>query len=118
MVHIKKGCDSITVVERYSLGSVIGRSAVRIPPSSFFFRVMRMREKNRSRSIFLHFTRMSTMSTQYRIGAVDFEEQLEHSLGRNATITDIWSMAVYCEEEDLKRNRRGWLDAQKNPYPM
>ena len=36
---------------------------------------------------------------QYRIGAVDFEEQLEHGLGRNATNTDIWSMAVYCEEE-------------------
>ena len=53
------------------------------------------------------------MSTQYRIDAVDFEEQLEHGLGRNATITDIWSMAVYCEEEDFKRNRRGWLDAQK-----
>ena len=53
-------------------------------------------------------------STQYRIGAVDFEEQLEHGLGRNATNTDIWTMAVYCEEEDLKRNRRGWLDACKN----
>ena len=52
------------------------------------------------------------MSTQYRIGAVDFEEQLEHGLGRNATITDIWSMAVYCEE-DLKRNRRGWLVPKK-----
>ena len=70
--------------------------------------------------LLLHFTRMSTQvsedvySTQYRIGAVDFEEQLEHGLGRNATITDIWSMAVYCEEEDLKRNRRGWLDAYKN----
>ena len=53
------------------------------------------------------------MSTQYRIGAVDFEEQLEHGLGRNATITDIWTMTVYCEEEDFKRNRRGWLGAQK-----
>ena len=38
------------------------------------------------------------MSTQYRIGAVDFEEQMEHGLGKNATNTDIWSMAVYCEE--------------------
>ena len=59
---------------------------------------------------------MSTIydiNTQYRIGAVDFEEQLEHGLGRNATITDIWSMTVYCEEEDFKRNRRGWLGAQK-----
>ena len=44
---------------------------------------------------------------------MDFEEQLEHGLGRNATITDIWSMAVYCEEEDLKRNRRGWLVPKK-----
>ena len=42
------------------------------------------------------------MSTQYRIDAVDFEEQLEHGLGRNATITEIWSMTVYCEEEDFK----------------
>ena len=45
----------------------------------------------------------------------DFEEHLKHGLGKNATNTDIWPMAVYCEEEDLKRNRRrGWL-VPKNP---
>ena len=52
----------------------------------------------REKSFF--FTLMSTQ-IQY---ASDFEEHLGLGLGKNASITEIWIVAVYCEEEDLKWN--------------
>ena len=71
------------------------------------------------RTIFLHFAKDVYSSEgcllNTDIVVSDFEEHLKHGLGKNATNTDIWPMAVYCEEEDLKRNRRrGWL-VPKNP---
>ena len=45
------------------------------------------------------------MSTQYRTIASDFEEHLGLGLGKNASNTEIWIVAVYCEEEDLKREK-------------
>ena len=50
---------------------------------------------------------MSTMSTlNTDTLASDFEEHLGLGLGKNASNTEIWIVAVYCEEEeDLKRKK-------------
>ena len=55
------------------------------------------------------------MSTQYRIGAVDFEEQLEHGLGvEKMPPLQIFGLWLYIVKRKISRGkRRGWLDACK-----
>ena len=72
-------------------------------------RRQRLFRSDREKDRFLHFT------TQYRIGAVDFEEQLEHGLGvEKMPPLQIFGLWLYIVKKKISRgNRRGWLDACK-----
>ena len=75
-----------------------GRSAVRISAretANFFVEIAKFAKK-----FLLHFI-LNTDTI-----ASDFEEHLGLGLGKNASNTEIWIVAVYCEEEDLKRNKK------------
>ena len=50
---------------------------------------------------------LDKMFTQYRTIASDFEEHLGQGLGVSCPLCiEIWIVAVYCEEEDLKWKKK------------